>query len=804
MVRRRFEHQNAGLFSALPLTAKGVLVTAIPVAALLISMGVFYLLDQQNQKAQAWVEHTFRVRSEVARVMLLVSRAETGNRGYLLTRDTASNDRFKAAQDELPQRIADLRKLIDDNLGQAQRLNNVEANVQRALQIMADTQRHASSGATGTAMQTLENSREQTRKVRSDLDAMQTEEDRLLSDRSEQARRTQHKLGLAVFGGGLFGLLGGVIAALLFSSRIVNRVHLLEDHARRMAAGLPVEGEIDGGDELARLGRTLKETSLLLASQSEQLRAARSDLEARVTQRTQELSATNEALQQANELRNTLVQSSPVAIWALDLEGNVTFWNPAAERAFGYTEAEVLGTRPPIVPDDQKSEYEQWIDLFRNGGSVLAAERARRRKNGARIDVIIWTAPLRDAQGRVTGTLVIDSDVTDRKLLEEQFRQSQKLEAVGRLAGGVAHDFNNLLTVIMGYVEMLIGEARTEPNIVEYAEEIQHAATRAAALTAQLLAFSRRQISQPRVMDLNEVVTRSMRMLQRVIGEDIEIATHLDPKLGKVKADPTHIDQLLMNLVVNARDAMATGGKIDIETANIRLDEHYIDRHIGVAPGAYALLAVSDTGTGMTKEIKSRIFEPFYTTKEAGKGTGLGLSIVYGIVKQNAGEIMVYSEPGQGTTFKVYLPLTEVPAEIPQTESQKQALRGTETILLCEDEPAIRKLVQSTLSKNGYNVLVAETPKKAIEICRDFTGRIDLLFTDIVMPEISGFELARTVTELRPGTKLLFMSGYTDNRVSASWVFDPSMPFLHKPFTVTALSQKVREALAATASTPAR
>jgi two-component system, cell cycle sensor histidine kinase and response regulator CckA len=497
------------------------------------------------------------------------------------------------------------------------------------------------------------------------------------------------------------------------------------------------------------------------------------------------------------------VQSSPVAIWALDLQGSVTFWNPAAERAFGFTEPEVLGTRPPIVPDDQKHEYEQWIDLFRNGGSVFAAERARRKKDGSRIDVIIWTAPLRDAQGRVTGTLVIDSDVTDRKLLEEQFRQSQKLEAVGRLAGGVAHDFNNLLTVIMGYVEMLIGEAKSDPNLVEYAGEIQHAATRAAALTAQLLAFSRRQISQPRVIDLNEVVTRAMRMLQRVIGEDVEITTHLDSQLGKVKADPTHIDQLLMNLVVNARDAMAKGGKITIDTANVRLDEHYVDRHIGVQPGAYALLAVSDTGSGMTPEVKSRIFEPFYTTKEAGKGTGLGLSIVYGIVKQNAGEIMVYSEPGQGTTFKVYLPLTEVPAEIPQSEAQKQALRGTETILLCEDEPAIRKLVHATLVKNGYHVLVAETPRKAIDICREFTDPIDLLFTDIVMPETSGFELARTVTEMRPGTKVLYMSGYTDNRVSASWVFDPSMPFLHKPFTVTALSQKVREALAASTSTPA-
>jgi PAS domain S-box-containing protein len=803
MVRRRFE-QKAGLFNRLSLTAKGVLVAAIPVIALLVSMTVFYMLEEQNREAQAWVEHTFRVRAEVARVTLLLSRAETANRGYLLTRDAASSDRFKSAQAQLPERIAALRNLTADNPRTAQRLNTIEADVQRAMQMMDATHRSASDGGTAAALQNLEESRAQTRQLRSDLDAMQTEEDRLLAERQQEAQQTQRKLNAAVFGGGLFGLLGGVLAALLFGSGIVRRVRQLEDHARQMSAGLPVEGEIKGGDELARLGRTLKETSLLVASQNEQLRAAQSELEARVQQRTQELTAANQALQQSNELRNTLVQSAPVAIWALDLQGNVTFWNPAAERAFGYTEAEVLGKRSPNVPEDQKAEYEQWLDVFRNGGSMVAAERTRRKKDGSRIDVIIWTAPLRDAQGSVNGTLVIDSDVTDRKLLEEQFRQSQKLEAVGRLAGGVAHDFNNLLTVIIGYVEMLIAEAEGEANVIEYAEEIQHAATRAGALTAQLLAFSRRQISQPRVMDLNEVVMRAMRMLQRVIGEDVEITTHLDPKLGKVKADPTHVDQLLMNLVVNARDAMANGGKITIDTANVQLDEHYVDRHIGVQPGPYALLAVSDTGSGMTPEVKSRIFEPFFTTKEAGKGTGLGLSIVYGIVKQNAGEIMVYSEPAQGTTFKVYLPLTDVPAEVPQSEAQKQLMRGTETILLCEDEPAIRKLVQSTLSKNGYRVLVAETPRKALDICREYADKIDLLFTDIVMPEISGFELARTVTELRPGTKVLCMSGYTDNRVSASWVFDPSMPFLHKPFTVTALLQKVRESLNSSASAPAR
>jgi PAS domain S-box-containing protein len=796
MVRRRFE-QIAAAFARLSLTAKGVLVVAIPVVALLVAMGTFYLLQQDSRQAQGWVEHTFQVRSEIGRVMLLLSHAETSSRGFLLTKDDASRDRYLSSARDLQQPIANLTRLTADNAAQSQRVAAMRARIDEAVSTMEHIQKLALAGQPDAGLRELEISRQQMRQLRADLSSMETEEDRLLLQRGEQAGKAQRKMELAMFAGGSFGLLGGVIAALLFGTGIVRRVHQLEADAKEMAAGLPLTQEVKGGDELARMGRTLKETSLLLASQSEQLRASRLELERRVQDRTHELTAANEELRQANEIRHTLVQSSPLAIWAVDAEGKVAFWNPAAERIFGYSENEVIHRIPPVIPEDQHTEYTEWVKLFQRGGSLFAAERVRRKKDGSKIDVTIWTAPLRDAQGRVTGTLVIDSDVTDRKLLEEQFRQSQKLEAVGRLAGGVAHDFNNLLTVILGYVEMLIGEVEEDSNLVEYANEIQHAATRAGALTAQLLAFSRRQISQPKVLDLNQVVSNSMRMLHRVIGEDVEITTHLDANLGKVKVDPNHVDQLLMNLVVNARDAMANGGRITIDTANVRLDEHYADRHIGVQPGPYAMLAVSDTGSGMSAETKSRMFEPFFTTKESGKGTGLGLSIVYGIVKQNGGEIMVYSELGQGTTFKVYLPLTEVPAEMAAAESQAVQLRGTETVLLCEDEAAIRKLVLSMLTKIGYRVLEAETPQKALEICRTFGGEIHLLLTDIVMPKISGFELSNEVTATRPDTKVLYMSGYTDNRVSASWVFDPSMPFLHKPFTATMLAQKVREALSA-------
>ena len=563
-----------------------------------------------------------------------------------------------------------------------------------------------------------------------------------------------------------------------------------------------IDAPVTGHDEIARLELTLQETSKLLAAQSEELHASHAGLEARVQERTAELIAANEELRRANEVRQAVISSTPLAIWAVDLEGKVTFWNPSAERIFGWSEAEVIQQPLPVIPADQQDVFQHWLERFRQGESLAGVERKRRRKDGSLIDVVIWTAPLRDAAGGIRGTIAIDSDVTEHKRLEEQFRQSQKLEAIGRLAGGVAHDFNNLLTVIMGYVEMLIDETQDSPDLRDYSLEIQYAATRAGALTAQLLAFSRRQVAQPRILDLNEVVTHSMKMLRRMIGEDIEIATHLDPSLGRVRADPSHVDQMIMNLVVNARDAMSTGGQLTIDTANVALGEDYVGRHIGVKAGQYSMLAISDNGAGMDAETRSRLFEPFFTTKEGGKGTGLGLSIVYGIVKQNNGEIMVYSEPGRGTTFKIYLPVAEGTGELAPDEGDGAETRGSETILLCEDEMAIRKLLHSMLSKLGYRVLEAEAPHQALQIARQSGDPIHLLLTDVVMPQLSGFDLANSVRELRPDIKLLFMSGYTDNRVSGSWTLHSGTPFLQKPFTVASLGRKVREALETPAAAP--
>ena len=370
------------------------------------------------------------------------------------------------------------------------------------------------------------------------------------------------------------------------------------------------------------------------------------------------------------------------------------------------------------------------------------------------------------------------------------------MEAIGRLAGGVAHDFNNLLTAINGYSSLALQRLDDSSQIKPYLEEVRKAGEHAANLTRQLLAFGRKQILQPLTLDLNTVVSDMNKMLRRLIGEDIELTAKLAPDLKRITADPGQIEQVLVNLVVNARDAMPQGGKLTIETANVTLDEGYAVRHVGVQPGNYVMLAVSETGTGMSEETKARIFEPFFTTKETGKGTGLGLSTVYGILQQSGGSIWVYSEPNRGTSFKVYLPELKAPAENLQTKAREEEIAGgSETILLVEDEEAVRGLAQKILEQAGYNVLSAAGGEEAVRLCRAQNRRIDLILTDVVMPEASGKEVADRLNKLVPGIKVLFMSGYTDEVIVHHGVLDSNVQFIQKPFTPMALSKKVREIL---------
>jgi two-component system cell cycle sensor histidine kinase/response regulator CckA len=387
-------------------------------------------------------------------------------------------------------------------------------------------------------------------------------------------------------------------------------------------------------------------------------------------------------------------------------------------------------------------------------------------------------------------------DMTERKNLEEQFRQSQKMDAIGRLAGGIAHDFNNLLTVIIGFSSLLMYRLEEEAGGRKEVEEIEKAARRAAALTGQLLAFSRKQVLQPEVLDLNAILSDMNKMLRRIIGEDIELITLPDPELGQVKADPGQIEQIIMNLAVNARDAMPQGGKLTIATTTVELDEGYAFSHAQVQPGCYVLLTVSDTGLGMDKQTQSRIFEPFFTTKDQGKGTGLGLSTVYGIVKQSNGHIWVYSEPGYGTSFKIYLPCLRNAASTKTIKENHAALRkATETILLVEDEEVLRKLVSQILALKGYRVIEAHNGNHAVELCAQYEETIHLIITDVIMPQMDGVELAKRLLAMRPELKLLFMTGYTSDIILHHGMLEKDLALLQKPFSPDALIDKVCEVL---------
>ena len=496
-----------------------------------------------------------------------------------------------------------------------------------------------------------------------------------------------------------------------------------------------------------------------------------------------------------------IVESSEDAIISKTLDGLVTSWNRGAERTFGYTADETIGT--PIgflIPRDHLDEESQIIERVKQGEGVSHVETVRLRKDGRKIDIVLTFSPIKDGAGTVIGVSTIARDITEQKGLQAQLRQSQKMEGVGQLAGGIAHDFNNLLTVINGYSAMVLDELDSSdfsnPFFRNGIEQIKEAGYRAAVLTRQLLMFSRQQVLEPKVLDLNEVVSNIAKLLRRLIGEDITQVLCLHPALGRVKIDPGQMEQIIMNLAVNARDAMPGGGQLTLETGNVELDHAYARQHAWVQPGPYVLLAVSDTGCGMNADTQARIFEPFFTTKGPGKGTGLGLATVEGIVKQSGGNICVYSELGKGTTLKIYLPRIEKTSALPEPGSaQAETLCGSETILLVEDEEMVRALAQAILERCGYHVLAARNVHDALRFAEEDPGQIHLLLTDTIMPVMNGPEFAKRFLSFRPETKVLFMSGYTDKVIGYAGALEPGTAFLQKPFTPQILAHKVREVL---------
>ncbi|MEF3167848.1 MAG: PAS domain S-box protein [Deltaproteobacteria bacterium] len=489
------------------------------------------------------------------------------------------------------------------------------------------------------------------------------------------------------------------------------------------------------------------------------------------------------------------VEQAGESIVVTDRAGNIQYVNKAFERTTGYTRQEAIGQNPRILKSGKHDEgfYRRlWKTI--SSGRTWQGRFVNRRKDGTLYTEDVVISPVFDESGSIVNYVAGKYDVTEHVKVEAQFQQAQKMESVGRLAGGVAHDFNNMLGVIMGYAELALSRIGQDSPVRGHLEKILSAAERSTGIIQQLLAFAKRQPAAPVVLDINKTAEGMLKMLKRLIGEDIALEWLPGPDLWKVKIDPAQVDQILVNLCVNARDAIADVGKITIETANVHLDEAYCADHPGLVPGDYAMLAVSDTGCGMDKETLEKAFEPFFTTKEVGKGTGLGLATVYGIVKQNSGFINIYSEPGQGTTIKIYLP--RVGGEAAEIKEAPKAVPGGrgETVLVVEDEEAILDLAATMLERLGYRVLRARTAEKAIEIA-GLHREIRLLLTDVVMPGMNGRDLAGRLSAISPGLKVLYMSGYTANVIAHHGVLDEGVKFLQKPFTLSDIALKVREAI---------
>jgi len=493
----------------------------------------------------------------------------------------------------------------------------------------------------------------------------------------------------------------------------------------------------------------------------------------------------------------TAIEQSAETIVITDLEGRIQYCNPAFEKITGYSKEEAIGQNPRILKSGLHSAefYGQlWATIKK--GEVWTGHLTNKKKDGSVYEEDATISPIRDASGKVSGFVAVKRDVTERLQLESQLRQAQKLESIGRLAGGVAHDFNNLLTVINGYAEVLLADLdRTDP-LWSSIDEIRKAGDRAAGLTKQLLAFSRKQIIEPKALDLNSTIRESERMLQRLIGEDIVLAAELDPLLGPVMADPEQVHQVIMNLVVNARDAMPDGGRLEIGTANFEVTSADASIHEDAKPGRYVVMSVTDSGAGMDEQTRQHIFEPFFTTKAGDKGTGLGLSTVYGIMRQSGGWIDVASKVGAGTSFKLYFPrIDRGSVEEHHEAGRTEAPHGGETILLVEDQDAVRRLTKSILMAYGYQILEAPNANEALSIGEKYSGEIDLLLTDVVLPGINGKELGERLKKLRPKVKVLFTSGYPSDVIANRGVLDVGMAYIAKPFSPDMLAAKVREVL---------
>jgi PAS domain S-box-containing protein len=738
-------------------TAAGFCLAAVFVAAACLFS---YAELARFEASGAWVLHTETVLGELEELSAALGEAEAEQRGFLLTGAAGHREGFEAAAARAADRLAALRRLTADDPAQRERLGELAPLVEGRLRALSELARARRPGAAPDAALAarVEEGTHQAAEARRLVRQMRDEEGRLLGARTAEAEARAGRTHAALAAAATAALALLVLALVLLNRALVQR--------RRAEAERRVR------ERTADLARTNAELRAEIASHEQ----------------------TGAALRHSEQLYRRIVEASLEGVWIVDADGRTTFANARLAQMLGCDRDALLG-RPvyDFVGEAERPAAEAAAARCRRGAAEQFDFKFR-RPDGSDLWALVSTTPLTAPDGTCTGALGMLTDLTDRRRLQEQFLQAQKMEAVGRLAGGVAHDFNNLLTVILSYAELLRGKL-ADADDLDMVEEITRSVGQASSLTRQLLTFGRKGVVQPRALDLGAAVAQTEKMLRRVIGEDVELEVVRPRHPVPVKADPGQLEQVLLNLAINARDAMPEGGRLTIEVRVVELGDAYAADHLRVRPGAYALLAVSDTGCGMDEATRARAFEPFFTTKGE-KGTGLGLATVYGIVEQAGGRVGVYSEPGRGTTFKAYLPLVPAGAEAPaEAAPAGPPPRGTETVLLAEDEGPVRALARAVLEAHGYTVLEAADGRHALTAAALHAGPIHLLVTDLVMPGAGGRELAGRLREQRPGLKVLYLSGYTEDAVVRHGVLEAEADFLQKPFTREALARKVREVL---------